>query len=271
MRAGTTRPLIFVDIDGVLIPFRARSAGTRRLVGGVGDAADGTGNPLLDRLDPADGGRLLALAGELVWASTWMAEANEVGAPRLGLPALPVVDWPDDDEEPQRGLHWKTGPLTRWAAGRPFVWLDDEITDADRHWVASHHSQPALLLRIDPYAGLTDADVVAVRRWLEQRDVAGSAALWHRGDRSPSLGTVSGSPAMIRIRRVPSRFPWRREFEVEFQPRSFSEPLWRQVTRTPVLVLEPLVGIGDAWPLVDEANRQWRLGNRGWAVEIEEG
>jgi hypothetical protein len=48
--------------------------------------------------------------GELVWVSTWMAEANEVVAPRLGLAVLPVVDWPDEDEQPQRGVHWKTVP-----------------------------------------------------------------------------------------------------------------------------------------------------------------
>jgi hypothetical protein len=168
--AGATRPLIFVDIDGVLIPFRPRLADTGRSSSEVRDAADGLGNPLLDRLDPADGRRLLALPGELVWASTWMAESNEVVAPRLGLPALPVVDWPDDDEEPQHGLHWKTVPLTRWAAGRPFVWLDDETTDADRRWVAAHHSQAALLRRVDQNLGLTEADVTAVRMWLEQRE-----------------------------------------------------------------------------------------------------
>ncbi|WP_194820884.1 hypothetical protein [Micromonospora sp. S-DT3-3-22] len=70
----------------------------------------------MDRLDPADGQRLLALPGELAWASTWMAEANEVVARRIGLLALPVIDWPDDDEEPPRGVHWKTRPLVRWAA-----------------------------------------------------------------------------------------------------------------------------------------------------------
>jgi hypothetical protein len=48
-------------------------------------------------------------------------------------------------------VHWKTVPLTRWAAGRPFVWLDDETTDADRWWVAAHHWQPALLHRVDPF------------------------------------------------------------------------------------------------------------------------
>ncbi|HEX6686233.1 MAG TPA: hypothetical protein VF062_25900 [Candidatus Limnocylindrales bacterium] len=40
---------------------------------------------------------MLALAGELVWASTWMVEANEVVTARLDLPVLPVVDWPDED------------------------------------------------------------------------------------------------------------------------------------------------------------------------------
>ena len=55
----------------------------------------------------------------LTWATTWMADANELVAPRLGLPELPVVDFPDD-EEPPRGQHRKKRLLTRWAAGRPF-------------------------------------------------------------------------------------------------------------------------------------------------------
>jgi hypothetical protein len=35
-----------------------------------------------------------------------------------------------------------------------------------------HHSRPALLRRVDPYQGLTDADLSAVRHWLEQREQA---------------------------------------------------------------------------------------------------
>jgi len=61
-------------------------------------------------------------------------------------------------------------PLALWAAGRPFAWLDDEITDADQRWVAAHHPQPAPLHEIDPYQGLTDADLAAVRQWLEHLD-----------------------------------------------------------------------------------------------------
>ncbi|WP_341721304.1 HAD domain-containing protein [Micromonospora sp. FIMYZ51] len=165
--------MIFIDIDGVLIPLRARPIGAgRQRSGSVGDGRDCYGNPLLDRLEPDDGRRLLALPGDLVWASTWMVEANEVVAPRLGLPALPVVDWIDDDEQPPYGVHWKTASLARWAAGRPFVWLDDEITDADRRWVAARHPHPSLLHRIDPHLGLTDTDLTAVRQWLDHRDKA---------------------------------------------------------------------------------------------------
>jgi hypothetical protein len=58
--------------------------------------------------------------------------------------------------------------LTRWAAGRPFIWLDDEITGADRQWVAAHHSGKALLHRVDPHAGRTEADFSLMHQWLAQ-------------------------------------------------------------------------------------------------------
>jgi hypothetical protein len=155
-------PVVFVDVDGPLIPFRerARPARVRSL--------DQTGNPLLHRLDPADGGRLVALGCELVWATSWLADANEIISPRLALPELPVVEWPDDDADPAAGVHWKTAGLTRWATGRVFIWLDDEITDRDRRWVAAHHPHPALLHRVDPDQGLTAADYEKVRGWLEK-------------------------------------------------------------------------------------------------------
>jgi hypothetical protein len=170
MMAGLAdNPIVFLDVDGTLIPFRARPAESAQVAACTPvPAGDAAGNPLLDRLDPADGRRLLALGCQLVWATTWMADANDLVAPRLGLPELPVVEFPED-EEPERGLHWKTTFLTRWAAGRTFVWLDDEITDADRRWVQAHHPGKALLHRVDPFVGLTDAGFAQIRQWLGAR------------------------------------------------------------------------------------------------------
>lgn len=159
MMAGPAeRPIVFLDVDGTLIPFRNRPARTHAR------ATDDSGNPLLDRLDPGDGRGLLALGCELVWATTWMAEANDVVAPRIWLPRLPVVEFPDDETE--HGLHWKTTTLTRWAGGRPFIWLDDEIADTDRTWVHRHYPAPALLHRVDSLTGLTEADFTLIHHWL---------------------------------------------------------------------------------------------------------
>lgn len=169
MTSGASgRPVIFLDVDGTLIPFSARPA-SRQPPSGIAAGKPGWyGNPLLDRLDPADGPRLLALGCDLAWATTWMEQANEVISPRLGLPGLPVVDWPGTDSQSPRGLHWKTTTLIRWAAGRPFIWLDDEITGTGRRWVAAHHAGRALPHRIDPHAGLAEPDFARIRQWLAE-------------------------------------------------------------------------------------------------------
>ncbi|GAA4206399.1 HAD domain-containing protein [Actinocatenispora rupis] len=152
-----TRPLLFLDVDGPLIPFGGT---TRHPTYGPAGA-----NPLLARIDPAHGPRLAALGCTLVWATSWLDDANDEVAPRLGLPPLPVVHWPSDDPG-TGGRHWKTDMLVDWAAGRAFAWIDDEIGAADRRRVAAHHPGPALLHRIDPTRGLTPDDYATIHAWL---------------------------------------------------------------------------------------------------------
>ena len=137
-------------MDGTLLPF-----------GAVSDY------PNFARMDRALGPSLLDLGGELWWATTWMDEANDVIGPLLGLPQLPVVDLPAwEDDFVDDALCWKTRALVAHAAGRPFVWFDDEPTWRDDEYVAAHHSAPALLYRTDPEVGLTKADFEAVADWL---------------------------------------------------------------------------------------------------------
>lgn len=161
-------PLLFLDVDGTLLP-----------VGGAQTPTTDEGwiawqtydNPLLARLTPSHGPRLQGLQCELMWATAWMHDANEVIGPLLNLPALPVVELDElpgaDEPAPtQESLGWKTQELVRIAAGRPFVWIDDEITHADRQWIAANHDGPALAYRVDSHHGLTEADLIAIEEWL---------------------------------------------------------------------------------------------------------
>ncbi|MFG2098575.1 HAD domain-containing protein [Streptomyces sp. NPDC048612] len=169
MTGSVRLPLLFLDVDGPLIPFGAGAEGCPTYA--VGRAVDA--NPLLGRVDPGHGARLAALPCEVVWATTWMDDANECIAPLIGLPRLAVVVWPEpgeaDVQDERDGLHWKTRALVEWAAGRSFVWVDDEVTEADRAWVAAHHPGRALLHRVDARRGLTDDDYAEIGRWLRQR------------------------------------------------------------------------------------------------------
>ena len=100
-------PLLFLDVDGPVLPFAA--ATEDELWDDVLDAQ-------LARLSPTLGHRLLALPCRLVWATAWEEDANTEIAPRIGLRELPVVYWPASSEERAHegvwfGLHWKTRSL----------------------------------------------------------------------------------------------------------------------------------------------------------------
>ncbi len=177
------RPTLLVDVDGPLNPYAAKphrrpeGYATHRLMTPRWRAAERRRlnewglphkavTPLRVWLNPAHGPALAELPFDLVWATTWEEEANTFLAPLLGLPTLPFIRWPDPRPEPEDGVFWKTPEIVAWAHGRPFAWVDDQITDADRAWVQAHHDGPALLHPVDPKSGLTADDFTRLTDWV---------------------------------------------------------------------------------------------------------
>lgn len=172
------RALLLLDVDGPLNPFevqpRTCPAGyTSHLLKPANWVNMHGGDPeqvpfLRVDLNPAHGPALAALPFELVWATSWMGQANDMIGPAVGLPQLPYIDWGETlfVRDPD-GLHWKTRALVAYAAGRPFVWVDDEPGDRDREWVAENHAGPALVHTVSAEFGLTDDDFALLRTWAD--------------------------------------------------------------------------------------------------------
>ncbi|SET60062.1 HAD domain-containing protein [Nonomuraea wenchangensis] len=160
------RPLVLLDVDGVLNPIGRRPPGYRRyrcVVEGV---------TYVVSLDPRHGRRLLGLAeatgAELVWATTWEEHANDWIAPRIGLPSLPVVAVNADTLPVSgHGEMFKTPAVAAYAGLRPFVWFDDQVWAEDEEYLRVHQGVgDFLLVHVDPAHGLTSDHLGMAKEWL---------------------------------------------------------------------------------------------------------
>lgn len=158
------KPLLLIDVDGPLNPDRTTSG---RRNGYTRHRMSPTGWSGTVYLNHDHGRQLMELPYDLVWATTWEHEANEWIGPHLGLPKLPVVEFDKTWRLPTRsdGTYFKTHTIVRYAAGRPFAWIDDEISKYDIEFVEDVHPAPALLRRISPRDGLLPRDFEALADW----------------------------------------------------------------------------------------------------------
>jgi hypothetical protein len=183
------RPLLLVDIDGVISLIGRPAAGSRERL-----AAEGT--PLDASLHAIEGiphflsstaaAHLLSLAAlfELVWASGWEERANEHLPHLIGLERLPFLRFaagvgtasagaaaPGSGgatpaaEAPQTTLaHWKLESVDAYSRGRPLAWIDDAFNAACHEWAAARAS-PTLLVATEPEVGLTSRETALLEEW----------------------------------------------------------------------------------------------------------
>ena len=154
-----TRPLLLIDIDGVISLFGFDAGqpppGRYLLVDGIPHF-----------LSAAAGTLLTGLQGEfeLVWCSGWEEKADEYLPLVLGLPAgLRHLTFADSADPAPR--HWMLAAIDAYAGpDLPLAWIDDAFDDSCRAW-AQARPAPTMLVATDPSEGLTAPQAARLRRW----------------------------------------------------------------------------------------------------------
>jgi hypothetical protein len=154
---NTQKPLLYVDIDGVLSLFGfhsdTRPQGMWLNVEGIVHLISASASENLHRL---------ATAFDLVWCSGWEEKANEHLLGALVLPAaLPFLTFSAQERATR---HWKLAAIEADAGDRPLAWIDDAHDAGCREW-AARRPGPTLLVDTDPAAGLTAEHTAHLRRW----------------------------------------------------------------------------------------------------------
>ena len=150
------KPLLFVDIDGVIslfgVPMDRHPAGSWLNVDGVLHLISATASEHLLRL---------ARTFDLVWCSGWEDKADEHLVHALHLPARPP--FLTFSGAPSTA-HWKLDTVAAHAGERPAAWIDDAFDDECRAWAAGR-TAPTLLVATDPAVGLAAAHVELMEEW----------------------------------------------------------------------------------------------------------
>ena len=154
------RPVLFVDVDGVISLFgwkpSGRPPGTFHSIDGIIHCIGSEAASRLARLTHSY---------ELVWATGWEEKANEYLPGILGLGReLPVLTF--DGRARFGSAHWKLGAIDAFAGDRPAAWIDDFVDDECRTW-AELREAPTLIVEAESPIGLTEEHVEALLDWAE--------------------------------------------------------------------------------------------------------
>jgi hypothetical protein len=167
--ARTDRPLLLIDIDGVISLFGFDTTqpppGRFLLVDGIPHFLSAGAGDLLAELHHDF---------ELVWCSGWEEKADEYLPFALGLPAglrhLTFAGTPGTPGTPGADplRHWKLSAIDGYAGQhRPLAWIDDQFDESCHRW-AEARPAPTELVATDSAVGLTADHIARVRAWARE-------------------------------------------------------------------------------------------------------
>jgi ketosteroid isomerase-like protein len=158
----TDKPILFVDVDGVIslfgfAPDAAHLPGPFHWIDGIAHCIPQAAGERLKRLEERF---------ELVWATGWEEKANEYLPFILGLDEhYPVLTF--DGRAVFGSAHWKLDAIDEYAGDRPAAWIDDNLDDACKLWTLER-SAPTLLVETRPATGITDEHVDLLLEWADE-------------------------------------------------------------------------------------------------------
>jgi hypothetical protein len=152
------RPILFVDVDGVISLFGferfQEPPGSFHMVDGILHCIGASAASRLARL---------ARVYELVWATGWEEKANEYLVHLLELEGdLPVLSF--DGRAVFGSAHWKLEAIEEFAADRPAAWIDDSLDGECRAW-AEQREAPTLLVETESAVGIEEEHVELLLDW----------------------------------------------------------------------------------------------------------